>query len=248
MLAVLLSLGSASILAEPADRAPSYAAVFDKAFQPGFKIENSLAAEGEVPPGERVTFRIIEAGALTILSNHICASDPFVALGDTPPFTELVPNGEHRVRLAVGDFPFSGYRVAFARVDFSSEPAVRWQLATTAGQDLATLKPDELFGYGVDAGTGAFYDPQAGDAARALLTENPDAWQRWQSDGEANGEKMIGPYSFLLSVALGKANVVMFHSGWGDGFYASYFGYDAAGNVTALVTDFATVDWRTARW
>ncbi len=40
---------------------------------------------------------------------------------------------------------------------------------------------------------------------------------------------MIGPYSFLLDLPLGEANAIMFHSGWGDGFYASWFGYDADG-------------------
>jgi len=35
----------------------------------------------------------------------------------------------------------------------------------------------------------------------------------------------------------------MFSSGFGDGFYASYFGLDASGEVVALVTDFAVVDW-----
>ncbi len=244
----LLGLAPAMTLADAGDHAPPYSAVFDKAFEPGFIIESSLAADGEAARNERVVFRTVDAGTLTILSNHICASDPFVALGDTPAFTELIPNGAHPVRLAVGDFPFGGHRVAFARVDFSTEPAVRWQMATVAGQDLATLKPDELFGYGVDAGTGSFYDPQAGDAGKALLEANPDAWQQWQTDGEATGGKVIGPSSFLLSVPMGNANVVMFHSGWGDGFYASYFGYDAAGNVTALVTDFATIDWRTAKW
>ncbi|NOT69817.1 MAG: DUF4241 domain-containing protein [Hyphomicrobium sp.] len=88
----------------------------------------------------------------------------------------------------------------------------------------------------------------AGDAANALLKTNPDAWETWQKDGEANGPKVIGPYSFVLMQPLGEVNVAMFHSGWGDGFYASYFGYDADGNVAALVTDFATIDWATAKW
>jgi hypothetical protein len=59
---------------------------------------------------------------------------------------------------------------------------------------------------------------------------------------------VIGPYSFLLNLPLGDVNAVMFHSGWGDGFYASWFGYDANGDVAALVTDFATIDWSTAKW
>ena len=36
-----------------------------------------------------------------------------------------------------------------------------------------------------------------------------------------------------------KANVIAFSSGWGDGGYASYWGYDSANNITCIVTDFA---------
>ncbi|NJM28090.1 MAG: DUF4241 domain-containing protein, partial [Pseudanabaena sp. RU_4_16] len=33
-------------------------------------------------------------------------------------------------------------------------------------------------------------------------------------------------------------NVITFSSGWGDGGYASYWGYDATEKITSLVTDF----------
>lgn len=36
------------------------------------------------------------------------------------------------------------------------------------------------------------------------------------------------------------ANVIAFSSGYGDGSYASYWGYDAAGNLISLVTDFSS--------
>jgi len=35
-----------------------------------------------------------------------------------------------------------------------------------------------------------------------------------------------------------RLNVVMFSSGYSDGFYASYWGFDADDNVVCLVTDF----------
>jgi hypothetical protein len=36
-----------------------------------------------------------------------------------------------------------------------------------------------------------------------------------------------------------EANMIAFSSGWGDGGYASFWGYDALGNLTTLVTDFS---------
>ncbi len=41
--------------------------------------------------------------------------------------------------------------------------AGRWRFSR---QDIAALKNDEMFGYGVDAGTGSFFDPIAGKGSR----------------------------------------------------------------------------------
>lgn len=246
LLASLGLLTSTRVLAGPGDP-PAYVAVFDRAFAPGFSVETHDSYKGQTRV-ETVPFRVADAGTLTVPSGRVCAADPFVALADARPFTQAVPTGAFPVRLAVGNFPSGGVRVAFARVFFTDAPVVRWAMAVVEGQDIATLKADEIFGYGVDAGTGSFFDPVAGRAAAELLEADEDAWEAWQTEGEANGPKVIGPYSFLLDLPLGEANAVMFHSGWGDGFYASWFGYDADGNVAALVTDFATIDWTTAKW
>lgn len=237
---------AARAVASPGDP-PAYHTAFDKAFAPGFTVTTRTELDGETVV-ETVPFKVVEAGTLKLPSGRVSAADPFIALSDAKPFAQPIPSGTFRVRLAVGDFPSGGTRVAFARVDFSGAPVVRWSMAVVEGQDIATLKDDEIFGYGVDAGTGAFFDPLASEAAARLLDANPDAWEDWQTQGEANGPKMIGPYSFLLDLDFGEANAVMFHSGWGDGFYASWFGFDADGNVAALVTDFATIDWDTADW
>jgi hypothetical protein len=235
----------ARAFAAPGD-APAYFRVFDRAFVPGFSVETRDAYKGETRV-EKIPFKVVEAGALRLPSGAICAADPFVSLPEAKPFTQTVPAGAFPVRLAVGEFPSGGARVAFARVDFKQAPVARWSMAVVAGQDVATLKKDEIFGYGVDAGTGSFFDPVAGRAAADLFKADENAWEAWQTDGEANGPKVIGPYSFLLDLPLGEANAIMFHSGWGDGFYASWFGYDADGAVVALVTDFATIEWDGAK-
>lgn len=43
----------------------------------------------------------------------------------------------------------------------------------------------------------------------------------------------------VLVVESTGANVITFSSGWGDGEYASFWGYDASGELTCLITDFA---------
>lgn len=226
---------------------PTYAAAFDKAFVPNFSIETKSTDNGETRV-ETVPFKVVEAGSLKLPSGRVCAADPFISLPDAKPFTQSTPTGAFPVRLAVADFPSGGTRVTFARVDFKHTQVVCWSMAVVEKQDVATLKDNEIFGYGVDTGTGSFFDPTAGKAAAELLKADNDVWETWQTEGEANGPKIVGPYSFLLNLQLGEANAIMFHSGWGDGFYASWFGYDADGNVAALITDFQTVDWNATRW
>ena len=52
--------------------------------------------------------------------------------------------------------------------------------------------------------------------------ENTRSWLFWQKEGW---------------------NIAIFSSGWGDGFYASYIGYDADGNICRFVTDFNILTW-----
>jgi hypothetical protein len=136
-------------------------------------------------------------------------------------------------------------RIVFARVDFSSAPVVRWSMAHGEGADPASLKPGEIFGYAVDSGTGSFFDPEA-SAINDDLSD--DLSQSWIEEGEANGKATPRGFGFRLVKSVGAVNIVMFDSGWGDGVYASWFGFDAEGNVAALLTDFATIDWSKAQF
>ncbi len=248
---VLKMLGLAGLAgtaaAAPGDP-PPYANLFTRAFEPDFAIEVEEDIDGQAPVAVRYPFHTQSAGDVIISSGRITAADPFVNLTDTPPFLTPVPNGRFPVTLAVAKIGDGHYRVAFARVLFSTAPAVRWQMALVEGQNPATLKDNEIFGYPVDAGTGSFFDPAAALEAKALLERNPNAWEDWQTRGEANADAIENFGTFLLNEPFGNWNVVMFHSGWGDGFYPSYFGFDAAGQVTALITDFGTHDWDRAKF
>ncbi len=247
-LLTLATLGlSAAVHAAPGDP-PAYSDALTRAFDPAFAITVDDAPAGEPPRLVPVTFRKMELGRLIITTGQIVADDPFVNLGETKLFLQAVPNGEQPVELAVINGSIDDGRIAFARVVFWSQPAIAWKPALVAGQDVKTLKADEIFGYPVDAGTGSFYDPLVGRALSDLRKKDENVWQGWQKDGEDNGEKAANKPNFFLMLAHPPGNIAMFASGWGDGFYASWFGYDASGSVVALVTDFQVIDWESAKW
>ncbi|MFF4631058.1 DUF4241 domain-containing protein [Streptomyces griseorubiginosus] len=182
-------------------------------------------------------------GELDLPTGQVVASDPFVYLGsgDIAPFTVSVPPGRYRVEAAVAtlsrpDEPPADrphLRVAAARLVIRTEPTTTWELALRPDQDPAELGDDEFYGYGVDAGTGCFYDAAA-EEAFPEVQEDEDEGPLW--DAFENSDWSPGPH--LVKSASTGHTLVAFTSGWGDGFYPTWIGRSASGEVTCFLTDF----------
>ncbi|WP_236207279.1 DUF4241 domain-containing protein [Pseudomonas tohonis] len=218
-LALLLALPA--LHAEAA--APKGHPLFDAAFTEGYQVRV-----------EDLDYRFYARtiGELELPTGQLVACDPLVSCDG--PFTQPVPKGRFPLQLAIARIG-DDERVAFARIVFAPGPATRWEMALVNGQDPNTLGPDEFFGYGVDSGTGGFMD------AAALRSYEA----RRDQEGEAFDERLFAELDktyqhtrswYLLPTDAG--NVAFFSSGYGDGAYPSYFGYDANGRLVAVVTDF----------
>ncbi len=192
---------------------------FASAFTPGTRYLKER--EGRI----EMELRVI--GELDVPTGRICVSDPGTTSFEGPhsPLARRAPTGRFPVEVALARFEDQA-RVACARVRFAAGPAVTWEHATFEGG--GAPGPDEVAGYGVDAGMGCFFDA----ASNAEVDEaTMDAWLAAMEANQAS--------SWTWHEAkVGSTNVVMFSSGWGDGFYASYWGLDAEGNIVELVTDF----------
>lgn len=196
---------------------------------------------------ERYPLRTVHLGMAHLPSGRVAALDPLTSpFGDVAALDLRVPPGRYPVDLAVADTGPGGWRVAMAKIAFSDKSVVDWRIAHTIDEDPSTLQGDLIFGYGVDSGTGSFADPTTLTFLDAALGEGGDyegsQHQRWVDDGEAGAEALGIPHGFALIAAVGPGDIAMFSSGWGDGFYASWVGYDAAGDPVQLVTDFAVVE------
>lgn len=163
---------------------------------------------------------VVSLGDLHVTSGEVVACDPLVN-PDRQPLDETVAPGVYPVLVSLLDFG----RVAFAMVRFADRPAVRWEYADT---------------YPVDAGMGCFMDA---DAARLMLARIDDEGQDYSEDLINlfyHGEDDYGLDHTPSDDS--DANVILFSSGWGDGGYSSYWGFDANDQIVALVTDFDMVD------
>ncbi len=201
------------------------------------------------PSGEGVTSLFwASVGPVPLRTGRVVACDPLADPSDRP-FARLAPTGEFPVELLVarhGEEEGADERVAAAVWHFcprplTDHPPTTWEPATWQGQDATALGPDEFFGYGVDAGTGCFMS----DAAARALLARMDAEEDYF---ETLIREMNGTYRHTRSWAVVRpdaadpdAAAAIFSSGYGDGFYGSWWGLSADGGVLCLATDFGVV-------
>jgi Protein of unknown function (DUF4241) len=227
-----------------------------------FGLTQSVLAENGAPFPETMPFLPIllqddaaalakglhreKLGDLNLPSGKIVALDPLVMMGNGQGFTQTVEPGRYEISVYWFDDKDWGKRNAFAALTFSHGEVSTWHMAVTEGQDVTKLKPDEFYGYGVDAGMGAFLSPEGFKA----LNDSMDKAQKeianytsYYDDVLAKPLDATNPSRLLYAPPTDpEKNLAMFASGFGDGSYPSYFGLDAAGKPVILVTTFFVVD------
>jgi hypothetical protein len=203
----------------------------------------ALFHDGAVlPAGDlTVTARTQEIGNVVLPDGKIVVADAFAG-ADRSPLAQTVPPGEYPVVLSLITYPDSPYEaVAAALLRLAPGEPVTWRLATIPGQDVAALGADEFFGYPVDSGTALFASPAGarlfGEKLSILGVLDVGYLKQVSQAMEANAPNGGGWANLVLDSRSG-ANVVLFQSGYGDGVYAAYWGYDGDGTLVCLATDF----------
>jgi hypothetical protein len=187
--------------------------------------------EGAIFDGGTLTHR--SGGNLSLPNGKLVACDPLV-FPEAEPFDLPLPQGTFPVTLSIALFN-SDQRVAFATIRFRDTVPVAWDLLTTDTQASSTLKQGQIFGYGVDAGTGSFMDVKTGRSLQRAMRDNPDFYESIIAELE---KTYIHTWSWMNMNLSDDSNLVAFTSGYGDGVYASYAGFDADGEIPVVLTDF----------
>ncbi|UOQ51812.1 DUF4241 domain-containing protein [Hymenobacter cellulosivorans] len=178
-------------------------------------------------------------GNLPVPSGRIIATDP-VSMRTTA-FTTKFPRGRFPVELAVAHFN-EDERVAFARIVFSAQPVARWEMALLRGQKPLAIHDSAYYGYPVDGGTGLFIDARHMMGLKNYLN-NQGAYEELFIKGfELSPSGQSYRTGFLI--AAHSDTLATFSTGWGDGFYATYVGFDAQNHPCRLLTDFQVISWQ----
>jgi hypothetical protein len=178
--------------------------------------------------GDVIEMRVVALGDLRVPTGRLCVADPLTTNYGQPnvPLAREVPTGSFPVEIAVAMLANGDQRVACARVRLRALHAVHWEPAGFEGG--RAPGGDDIAAYGVDAGMGSFFDA----AARARVDEvTTEAWLA------AMNARSRDTWTWHVA-EVGEANVVMFSSGWGDGLYSTFYGFDAGGLLVEIVTDF----------
>jgi hypothetical protein len=198
------------------------------------KVFGAAFLQGTTVKQDSITyaFRLFGLGNLTSLSGKLVAGDPIV-LTSLSAFSQRFPVGSFPVQLALAKLP-NDERVGFARILFSSARVAKWELARLPGQKPLALQDSSFYCYGVDGGMGAFIDSVTN---RHLARQGQATWDKIFMRKPEQPDYQGYIYSF------GGGNLATFLTGFGDGCYATYIGFNAQGQVCQLLTDFGLVVW-----
>ena len=197
----------------------------------------------------------IEIGDVSLPTGEILACDPLVELGEAKAYIQKTPVGKYPVRIAVVPSEDYGDRYACVKVEFSKNTPVVYELAVTGEEEkMDEAAEDEYYGFGVDAGMGCVADKKSQDKYIKY-------WNKLEEDGEADD-----PYDDIFEELLAESaqqfpkyqrtggdwanwtipgtelNIPIFASGWGDGDYPCYFGYDEKGELCGFYILFIDIE------
>ncbi len=162
-------------------------------------------------------------GNIEVSSGKIIVTDGMVP--QETPLKATFPIGIFAIEIAIASWG-DDKRVAFSRVIFKKDPPVTWFHANFEGS-----APGSMDGFPVDSGTGTYVDY----SNRKRVGVYPFGSQ-FKEISDSLAEKSFDSYK------KSGTDISIFTTGYGDGLYASYVGYDADGDICRLVSDFGVVD------
>lgn len=198
---------------------------------------------------------ILEIGKVHFPTGTVFACDPLIELEDRFPYIQKVPPGTYPVKICVALSETYGDRYACVKVAVNDHKPLCYELGMIGKENLdREIKDGEFFGFCVDAGMGCIADIRAQE-------EYQKYWQK-----RMEKERDINPYDDLFCDILEESskanpkyqssygdwanwtvpgtdcNIPIFASGWGDGVYACYFGYDEHNAVCGIYLLFIDIE------
>lgn len=217
-------------------------------------FELSYDLEGEMDSRELTQIHI---GDVNLPTGKIIVADPFFS-AEQEPFSRTVEPDKYPVYIYMAEIDKLHHRIAYAKIKFRPEDATRWILALTqdiTAEEMGDLGEDEFYGFPVESGLACFMDEETNPAFIAkmdqLQDQNPEsnyyddvlADEFREYSGKNNFSRQLGDWNDHHPDPASDNNIIMFASGWGDGYYPAYWGLNENGDTVELVVDFLINDF-----
>lgn len=194
---------------------------------------------------ESPVLETFDAGKIHLPSGKIIACDPLIS-NDMPAFAQIFP---------VGEWPVLVHKeresncIAYVEVIFGDAVVKYWRLATRPGEDASELKEGEIFGFPVQSGMGCFMDFETQDCLNHLekrLFHRKGAdfmgiYEEFFHEHFFDENGAIDQYAFLKPDGEKSGNIFAFETGYGEGFYASYIGFNNENQPVKVVAEFIEI-------
>ena len=194
---------------------------------------------------------ILDMGEIEFPTGDILVRDPLVWLNrDEKAYLTSVPRGKYRIETLVVKLEEDHYRYALSRVRFTENVPNIYYEALKDDENLDDVDGDSIFGFNVDAGLATIVDIETRNAycdfKDKWYTENPNKniyddffAEVFAKNAEENPVyQREGGDWINFKIPNSELSIPMIQSGFGDGRYPVYFGYDENGKLCDLVLEY----------
>lgn len=186
----------------------------------------------------RMQIEKIEAGKLKLSTGRIIATDP-ILMYDDESYSEHVKPSTYSVYIYAGKTENRKKQTVAAELRFNDNDIVRWEMALLKGESSKGFAHDEFMGYEVENGLGCFMDESVMEILDVMSEEELDKYEKSLRDTVRNSECSCA--DMIIDKKTGH-NIIIFASGWNEGTFPTYYGFDKDNKLARLVTDFMVIE------
>lgn len=199
----------------------------------------------------------LSLGKISVPSGDLVVCDLFV--GDISeeylsPYFRTTPTGEFPVTVSVVLSEDDSPRYAAVKLIFTGNEAVKYEEALIGNEEIDSLEEGEYFGFIVDSGLAAILDAESAKAYSSFLNnwqiQNPtkNIYDNYFADLFEESCRMNPKYQRSAGDWLNwtipgtELKVLIIQTGFGDGVYPVFWGFDKDGQICNLIIQFIDID------
>lgn len=186
----------------------------------------------------RMHIEKVAAGKLKLVTGKIIATDPILMYDDQCYSKNVLP-GTYPVFIYNGKTEKRKTQTVLAELRFNDNVPVKWEMALLKGENSSGFASDEFMGYEVENGLGCFMDEHVMDILDVLDEEELENYEKNIKNTIRQSDQS---WADIVIDEKTQSNIIVFASGWNEGVFPTYYGFDNNNKIVKIVTDFMVIE------